>query len=600
MTDEPQNFYDLNSNMIVLRSGVTDGGEYTFSLETRNANTRILSVHSEDAEITDNGDGTYSFTMPRKDMIITVEAEEVANNIKARRNGDGSVRLTMVDEPQNFYDLNSNTTLVRSKVIDGGEYTFKLEEAADTRLVSVTADGAQITDNGDGTYSFTMPRNEVTIIVTSEIAESDVRAKLVGTGEVWLRFTDNNYLSFNLSADEKTVRADAVAAGRYTFTLDPKDQTRILSVTAEGAQLTNEGNNTYSFTMPKEDVVIIVEAEYATYDILALKTGDGDAAVSYDGTLTELTGTAQTVAEGVDSGDYQLVIKPAQNSTIMSVSVDGTPVTPDSEEDGTYTVTVDDKDVTVTVDVRKNPTITVNRTGSGVVYTNSGTTDVSNTTYSVEIGSDHSFDFIPHEGESLISVTVKRGDGNAVTVYDAAGSSGGAGQSARNVALGSSEFACSLTDVDEDCVITARFTEPEQYKLYVIKQGTGKGSITCDSDKYTDSFTLTFDEGSEPKLAFAAADGSKLVFVKMGDSKESAAEVTLTDGALDVPAMSGDVYVIVEFEKTGPSGGDPGDGPKTGDSTESVIIAANLMLVSALAAYVSFVAIRKKQKKDAQ
>ena len=86
----------------------------------------------------------------------------------------------------------------------------------------------------------------------------------------------------------------------------------------------------------------------------------------------------------------------------------------------------------------------------------------------------------------------------------------------------------------------------------------------------------------------------------MGDSKESAAEVTLTDGALDVPAMSGDVYVIVEFEKTGPSGGDPGDGPKTGDSTESVIIAANLMLVSALAAYVSFVAIRKKRKGDVQ
>lgn len=367
----------------------------------------------------------------------------------------------------------------------------------------------------------------------------------------------------------------------------------IRSVTAGSETLTANPDGTYTFTMPEEDIEICVETQEMSSAIVAnfifaYLSGEGTVTIrdSRDNALT-LTEEKEPIGTAVTSVEYvTLFFDVGEDTTIMNVLFDGleNDAQPDIKEDGSCTFKMPMKEVLISVDAVKNPTIKIERTGCGAVNVGSGTSDKSNTGYYVALGSDHSFGFVPDEGEELLSVTVKRGDGSAVTVYDAKNPSE------------NGKFSYDLTNVNEDCVITARFSEPEEYKLNVVKQGTGAGSITLGSDKYTKSFNVTLEEDSTPELLIAADSGSKLAFVKMGESEAAAKEVKLTDGKLTVPAMSGDVYVIVEFEKDAPSGGDNGEGPKTGDSAQWVPFAAGLMVVSALTAYVCSAELRKKRR----
>lgn len=104
--------------------------------------------------ITDNGDNTYSFTSPREDATIdaTFEAPITINC----KNG-GSVSAS-VGENTNITTAQVGETVTLTATPDEGYTVTKVH-------VYNGNDTYNVIDNGDGTYSFTMPASAVTVEV---------------------------------------------------------------------------------------------------------------------------------------------------------------------------------------------------------------------------------------------------------------------------------------------------------------------------------------------------------------------------------------------------------------------------------------------------
>lgn len=112
---------------------------------------------------TDNGDGTYSFTMPADDVVIMANFDLKTYDI------------TTVCDP-----VQGGTITLKGTAADGNEVpnqtvTMTVDANLGFKVTDVTVqqDGTttpvDVTDNGDGTYSFTMPEGDVTVTAHYEL-----------------------------------------------------------------------------------------------------------------------------------------------------------------------------------------------------------------------------------------------------------------------------------------------------------------------------------------------------------------------------------------------------------------------------------------------
>ena len=114
---------------------------------TPNENYRVASITGVDG-LTDNGDNTYTFTMPEQDVKLTVTFKRIYNPVSVTvETGIGGSAIASVMEAK----LGDTVTL-----------TVTPDEGY--RVARITGvDG--LTDNGDGTYTFTMPDEAVELKV---------------------------------------------------------------------------------------------------------------------------------------------------------------------------------------------------------------------------------------------------------------------------------------------------------------------------------------------------------------------------------------------------------------------------------------------------
>lgn len=112
---------------------------------------------------TDNGDGTYSFTMPADNVVIMANFDLKTYDI------------TTVCDP-----VQGGTITLEGTAADGNEVpnqtvTMTVDANLGFKVTDVTVqqDGTttpvDVTDNGDGTYSFTMPEGDVTVTAHYEL-----------------------------------------------------------------------------------------------------------------------------------------------------------------------------------------------------------------------------------------------------------------------------------------------------------------------------------------------------------------------------------------------------------------------------------------------
>ncbi len=192
-------------------------------------NTLTVSGTSGNVSTTDVGDGTYTFAMPAENVSVTATFTEIQYNITVIETLEGSLSVSPATA------ANHDTVTITPSANEG----FTLD--ATTLLVSGDSGNVSTTNVGDGTYTFTMPAEDVavsgtfiplhTITIDGEITGGTVTSDLETT-----------------TAGE-TVTLTVVASDGFTFG----------SITVTGSQTvdtTDAGDGTYTFTMPAEDVTV--------------------------------------------------------------------------------------------------------------------------------------------------------------------------------------------------------------------------------------------------------------------------------------------------------------------------------------------------------
>lgn len=148
--------YDLSATVtnaaVVLQDNAlwrADAGEtVSFKVENITEGYLVKSVKAND-ETLSSQDGTYSFTMPSQDTVITVETEKAPDMYTVRYEGSAA-EIAFQDNTDTY--------------VAGATVTFTVEVKAAYTLQSVKADGV-VLEEKDGYYSFTMPQADAVLTV---------------------------------------------------------------------------------------------------------------------------------------------------------------------------------------------------------------------------------------------------------------------------------------------------------------------------------------------------------------------------------------------------------------------------------------------------
>ena len=166
----------------------------------------------------ENGTKVYSFIMPPSDVKVEADFLADTKTVTVRHNSGGTASANV------------------SKAKRGDTVTVTCEPDDNYRVYRITgADG--IKDNGNNTYSFSMPNRDVTIDVTFRTIYNPVTVT-VETG-----------LGGTAAVDVETAKA----GDTITLTCAPEEGYRVARITGVDDLLDN-GDDTYSFIMPAEPV----------------------------------------------------------------------------------------------------------------------------------------------------------------------------------------------------------------------------------------------------------------------------------------------------------------------------------------------------------
>ncbi len=295
-----------------------------------------------DANLTDNGDDTWSLTIPAVDALgdgtydviadatdtagnsaVDITSDELTINSAAPQSPTVDFLVTADTTPTITGTLDSSTSL--TVVINGITYT--------------EADG-NLTDNGDDTWSLTIPVINVL---------SDGVYDVMATAE-----DDFGNVAADNTSDELTI--DTTAPTTPTVIAQVSDDpTPLIEGTADSADdltvevngaiytegdgnLTDNGDDTWSLQIPDEDSL-----PDGTFDVVATAT-DAAGNSATDGTTNELTidtmaPTTPTVTAQVTNDPTPLIKGTADSADDLTVEVNGAIYT---EGDGNLTDNGDD------------------------------------------------------------------------------------------------------------------------------------------------------------------------------------------------------------------------------------------------------------------
>ncbi|MBR6282753.1 MAG: chitobiase/beta-hexosaminidase C-terminal domain-containing protein [Muribaculaceae bacterium] len=192
--------------------------------------------------ITDNGDGTYSFTMPGEEVMLTVNCAQVEYEVEI-----ASLRNCEIECDDLGFVPAGNTVRFHVTPTDiyGGKYGYVIKEV---KLVSYTGDiqGVDITDEGDGWYSFTMPSRDVRLYATTGFPVTAEQSEL-GTIDVSKPVADE-YETVTVTVTPTDPVNHAVDQVTITYT--------VYQHSTQTETLTPNGDGAYTITMPRAAVTV--------------------------------------------------------------------------------------------------------------------------------------------------------------------------------------------------------------------------------------------------------------------------------------------------------------------------------------------------------
>ena len=309
-------------------------------------------------------------------------------DIQTARNGSITVK-----------DLAGNIIENGSSVREGTTLKVEATPATNYKLGTITVNGSDYTDSfttiaGSNTISATFTAKEASYSVVSEHASVAVKQ-----GDT------------TLEASSKIT-----AGSSFTLEVTPDTNYSVTSVVVtQGATTLTPSEGVYTALDSVEAITITVVSEVSSEATISIDCGTG---VSYkvngetkDTTYsnTSVLGTEYTLTEITKSSDVD-----GLSYVIKAVKVNGNEVT---AVDGTYTITLEEKDTTyvvtfefsvhgtVNLSADENTTLEVSNNGTAVT---AGTTVAEGTTLKITA--------TPKSGYNLVSVTAKEGDADAIAL----------------------------------------------------------------------------------------------------------------------------------------------------------------------------------------
>ncbi len=347
VTDNP---VDVKCGSEVTLTPQPNEGEELEGIVIRDASGKDVS---DQVDLTKNDDGTYTFTMPAYPVSVTPDWGENFH-IAVEDGTTGHHGTINVPDEATYH---SDVTIS----VDANE-GFKVVSFSIFHAVTgedVTAD-CDLVQNADGTWTFTMPGEDVVIVATWVTAYNvNVTATPEAGGEV----------AVSVSGISTTAAAEGESV---VVTVIDNDGYAVSSFTVDGAEVALV-DNTYTFDMPAADVAISVtwkaqltEAMFtvdtsdenytgsAIEKLITSNLTEGvDYTVAYDNNVNAGTATITITGMGDYAGEltYEFQILPGDISTATVDGIDsnytwtGDPIDPDN-----FTVTVDGRELTPGVD----------------------------------------------------------------------------------------------------------------------------------------------------------------------------------------------------------------------------------------------------------
>ncbi len=211
----------------------------------------VTDANGNTVAVTDNGDGTYTFTMPASAVTVTpsfIPDNETTNPVNLPENtANGTVQASTEEAAPG-----ETVTLILAP-----------EEGYQVDSVSVTdADGnpVKLTNNGDGTYTFIVPESAVTVNAT--FARKGSSGGGGGSAGVTTHAVN---LPDTLTGGTVTASSKQATPGRtVTITVTPEEGYETASVTVtdnkgNAIEVKDNGDGAYSFTMPNSPVTVTPE-----------------------------------------------------------------------------------------------------------------------------------------------------------------------------------------------------------------------------------------------------------------------------------------------------------------------------------------------------
>lgn len=226
-------------NVSVNQDKAKEGDTITVTVTVSDpTNFMIDTVKANDVVLGSNGDGTYSFTMPAKDVTIKATLKEVP---KAK-----TYSLSLPSETDE-YSVTSNIALdaITAGTVVGVTVTNKVSS---TKYVESVKVGECLVAGENGNYKFVMPAENVSLTVTM----GDASAR-----DVAHTLTVSDDLDDDVTVVTPT-KTEYWAGDKVDLGVTTSDSTKyIKSVTVNGV-LVGGINDVYSFNMPAEDVTVVV------------------------------------------------------------------------------------------------------------------------------------------------------------------------------------------------------------------------------------------------------------------------------------------------------------------------------------------------------
>ena len=323
-------------------------GNVTIHAELNNLyNVNLTTNIEEDVVLT--GEGTYvendtvTITAPNiagyrfrnwtyNNATVTTQQEYTITGIDSATSG------TYIANYDRLYSISVNSVngivaIVDNKTnaIENENIEFTVQPNADYRLIEVKVNDETVVAQ-EGTYSFNMPSQNVTISVTY----------------------DREYaitVDSNSSGYVQIDKQNAIAGESVEFTVSERTGYRITEVKYNDTTLQSD-SNTYSFNMPDEDVTIAVT--YSKLFDIVVSSNHGTVTIGDDKT------------EAIENESVSFTIEPSENYRIESISINSGSVEY-TQEGGTYSFTMPAGLVIIAVTYDREYAITVDSNSSAYV-----------------------------------------------------------------------------------------------------------------------------------------------------------------------------------------------------------------------------------------